>query len=288
MDNKIHIDEYVADTVKEYDDAQDIGQQYISSQWKLLRDDTKSYFIDSGCYSESGKRIAVEPFSSDKADEIESLESYIGYLRQCANYRLPSRSVKDAIIPRAAFSNEVLAACNHILCSPQWHDPLFLRLALMAFRVHTIANLMGLLPPVKEKSDLMGVIGAGSLILFSLIAFILLIASPYFVSVALVSVAKGDEGSTITAMYLIGFTIYLFWELKVKVKKKNEGNFSNGYDYEFEYNEWDRLGFYQSSWWSTGAGARFYFESMAKKGVNIPPMAIDLCAALESSILNGK
>ena len=270
--------------LKEYDELQQAGERYITNKWKFLREYTRSYLIASGCYNKDGERINVETFNSDQTNEIDLLESSLGRLKLCADYRLPSRSDKEAIISRDAESDEVLFACDNVLRRLEWNDPFFLRLALSAFTVHRLAYLMFRLPTKKEKSVFMSIIGAGSLLFFWFLAFMLVLASPYFVSVALISVIKGNEGSTILMMYFIGFTIYLMIALKGKEKKRKNNNSIYEYDYQFEYDEWETLNSNKTSLYTVGAGAKFYFQEMVKKGVNIPPIAIDLCVALEDSL----
>lgn len=286
MGNLVDTGELAVELAKEYDDAQKAGKHYISSQWKYLKEETKSHLTASGCYNKHGKSIDIEPFSSDEADEVDSLEHQIGYLHQCANSKLSSRSENFSVSPSAAYSKEVLNACSNLLYSQKWHDPIFLRLALRAYRMYSMIDLMGLglIPRLKNESNLSITVSAVLRVVFVLLAITLTIAAPLFIALALTSAAKGELAGSATALYAIAFTIYLLWALTTKIKKQNYGYFTNRYDFELEYNEWKKLDYFESSWCSTGAGARFYLEGMARKGINITPIAIDLCAALESSL----
>ena len=267
----------------EYDTTQEAGKIYILKQWKYLTVYTRNYLNGSGCYNQDGVRINVE--YSDLSHEIDSLEYMLGCLKLCAEYKLPSRQDRDAIIDNVADNDEVLSACDDILYMPQWHDPYFLRLALRAFGTHRIARLMIFLPTAeKEKSSFKLTVGAIATFFFGLLALILVLASPYIISEALISAVKGDTGNTVFMMYLIGFTIYLSLALKKISKKRINKSTANNYDYQFEYDEWNKLKFDKTSWFTLGAGARYYFQEMARKGVHVPPIAIDLCVALEASL----
>ena len=215
--------------LRDYEIAQEAGKMYILKQWKFLTDNTKIYLIGSGCYTQDGDRINDE--YSRLSDEITSLESCLGHLKQCADFR-PSRQHRELILGSVAYSDEVLFAFDEILYMPQWNDPFFLRLALGAFGVHRVAYLIFMLPPAeKEQSSFMITIGTGALLFFSFLSLILVMASPYVISEALISIAKGDKDNTVFMMYLIGFTIYLLLALKERLKKRKNSNLIHSEDY---------------------------------------------------------
>lgn len=266
----------------EYDIAQEVGKLFILKKWKFLTENTKNYLTGSGCYSPDGDRINNE--DSRLSDEITSLESRLGYLKQCADFR-PSRNHRELIFGNVANSDEVLFACDEILYNPQWNDPFFLRLALDAFGVHRVAYLIFMLPPAeKDKSSFMIAIGTAALLFFGLLTLMFVLALPYIISEALISAVTGDKDNTVFMMYLIGLTIYLLLAFKEKLKKRKNTNLIQSYDYQFEYDEWERLNFHKTSWSTVGVGAKFYFQEMIRQGVRLPPIAIDLCAALEASM----
>lgn len=284
MGENIDIDEFSKELAKEYDEAQKVGKKYISAQWKSLKAETKSYLVASGCYHSNGRQLEVETFSSEQAEEVQLLEHHVGYLQLCASYNLPSRSSKNAIIPRTAYSENVFIAIDELLYTVTWHDPVFLRLALRAYRNSQMVNLMEMLPPIKEESGLFIASKATIQIILGLIALSIILASPYFLGLSLTSAAKGHESDAIFSFYMVGLAIWSWLELKERANKNKKGDFKNIYDYEFEYNEWKKIDFYKTSWCSTGAGAKFYIEAMAKKGVHVEPIAIDICATLEKSL----
>lgn len=270
------LDDIVNEGVDDYDKSQKVGQQYIRNSWKLLKEETQTCLVTSNCYNQKGQRLEVE---YGEAEDIEELEYHIGKLKQSADCKLPSRTEEGAMIEGGALSDDVLMACDHLLFYPQWHDPSFLRLAMRAFRTHKLANLMTRLPAIKEAKYWL--VKPTLLILYGILGFLLMLASPYFIAIALTSAAQGNEGVAASALYVVGAAVFILAHQKNLTKdigKPINGN-------EVEYNEWYRLNDYQAgSWLTTGAGAKFYFEEMARKGVNVPPVAIDLCAALETSV----
>lgn len=275
----MEMDDAINELADDYEKSQKAGQEYIRKVWRFLKEGTKTYLITSSCYDQRGQRLEVE---FGVADDIDTLESYLGSLNRCAECNLPSRTVENSTIQREAFSEDVLAACDEFLYRHQWHDPHFLRLALRALRIHKLANLMTRLPAIKEEKHWIFLVKAISLMIYGILGFLLMLASPYFIGVALTSAAKGDEGGAVFALYFVGLAIFIFAHQKNFAKDIGKPTSED----EVEYSEWYRLNPYAvGSWLSTGAGAKFYFQEMARKGVNVPPVAIDLCAVLEASVL---
>lgn len=278
MDEAITEDAELDDVIKkgadDYDKSQKEGQEYIRKAWSVLKKETKAFLMTSGWYDQHGKQIEVEDRFPD--DAVNNLEHSLATLKRCAEYSLPLRTTKDWFIKGEALSDDVLVACDELLYMNQFHEPIFFRLALRAVRIHRLANLMTRLPAINEKFLLVEPIFK---IIVAILAGLLALASPYFLGVALTAAAKGDQDSAVFSLYAIGLAIlFVGWVNNLAKDESISGD-------ELEYKEWYMNPFVVGSWLSTGAGAKFYFQEMAKKGVNVPPLAIDLCAALEASVL---
>ncbi|MDD1626927.1 MAG: hypothetical protein LUQ26_05565 [Methylococcaceae bacterium] len=262
------------DVAQDYEDSLKAGQEFIKKNWMGLKQETKDSLVDFGSYDNRGRRLK----ESEIGDKSENLEYQVGILSRCTNYKLPSRSETDVLILKEAYSDEVLYACEFLLYSSQWHDPRFLRLGLNAIRKHQMANLLLQLPPDQKNKflhiKLFASYGAGILLI------LIVLLSPGLLGLALVSAAKGDLESTVQALYVMGFGIW------IRNLMKNISENMTKVDQDVKsYEAWSWLGLRGGDWLLIGSGAKFSFQEMAKNSVFVPPLAIDLCTVLEANVL---
>ncbi len=261
---------------RDYDDsAEKAGQEFIRKNWNRLKPRTTETLISSGYYDNHGNRDQ-EHFGGG---EVEHLEFNVGLLDRCDHCSLPNRSDNGAHISKDVYSDDIFGACVDLLYQPLWHDPQFLRLALNAFPKHQMANLLFILPPIKEDKPLFLFIKFLAIVGFGFLLFLITISSPYFLGLAFVSAAQGDIESTVFALYVLGSGVWIHFFMKNMTNNESKKS-----QYEKNYDAWNGLRSHWG-WQSTGSGARFCFHEMAKNGVSVPPLAFDLCAALEASIL---
>lgn len=273
-------DDAVSKLADEYDKSREIGQKYISSAWKQLTTAIKDRLVATGHYSSNGGRSGNEDCPCDVESEVESLEYQLGKLKACADCKLPSRTDKNAQIGYEAVTDDIRFTCDEILYKAQWHDPWFIRLGLRAISKQQMANLWIPAP----KTDRFIEFKAVAMFVAGLLCMVLVYASPYFVGDALVSATKGNLGDTVLACYVLGFTWWLHELIKniTTVVKPETQDAKN----ETAFNTWVRLDCLMQPLYTTGAGLKVYLEKMVMDGIEVPPIAFDLCSALEHCLFN--
>jgi len=250
-----------------YDAFLSAGMGAISRNWSDLSEATRQVLLTSRHFNERGKVQTLDRESGD--ERIERFGYALGRIQRCASVKLPERSNWGASIPEEVWSSDVYGACAEILHDALGHETPFLRLALGAIKQHELATLLRRLPAPK-RPHLWGHA------LFLAICIALVLAAPTLVAIALVSAGHGDVGGTALALYGLGFVLWMVKTLREMSK------IAPTTPDEAAYFAWSWLGPYGSGPWTmTGAGAEFYLEKMARQEIRVPPVAVDLCAALK-------
>ena len=274
----------VLDEMAEDTDSQHLaGQMHILRRWGSMALSTRELLTNSGYYDQRGTRLHPEDplLSWMPAGDVDRLEWTLGAFKQCLAAKLPTRSEEGALIPVKALSNEVIEACNDLLLVPQWHDPEFLRCAILAMAAHEEAFALTMTPPKKKLS----VAGPFFLGLFHLVLAFLV---PYGLAAGLMAAMDHDIGSAVWSFYLVGVGLNSVFAMKEKNSKALTTHTKSprvqddmGGHFEYAYNAWlwFRL---QHGIVVTGSAASFHIERMANEGINVPPVAFDLCRALSA------
>ena len=246
-----------------------LGQRRIQERWKSLASGTRDVLQESGCYTDRGKRVPVgDELGVAPQHDIASLEYALGVMSRCTAASRRDRHRAGEDVPGDALSDEVLAQCNEVLSVPAWRDPVFLRLGLAATAQHELACAMVAAGPEKEVST--------SVVFLTVIAMaVLLLISPIPLGFALVSATHGELGGTIVALYGLAVCIYPVWW----AKQKQAG--TDIPEAERRYIAWSQFRHVHGTG-SIGAGAQHYLVQMAARGVPVPAVAFDLCAALQA------
>jgi hypothetical protein len=159
-------------------------------------------------------------------------------------------------------------------------EPEFLRLALKALRVHRMANALAL--GVRSRSLLLP---TGSLLLlgaFWLFSALFLLASPALIAAALSAAARGQGGEATVVLYIIAIGSLMLIGLRTYERAQSQRTQN-----EQEFDVWSR---FESHWgwtdrWTlVGAGATTYLEDAVRRGADIPPLALDICALLSARV----
>ena len=259
------------DLAQSYDIARLAGQRRIQERWRFLLGRTRALLEASGFYSERGARVpTAEDFGRVPEHDIERLEYALGVLFLCARATLPDRSKAGAPIPYEARDRDVPTQCAEVLFLPGWRDPEFLRLGLSAIVQHELAEALELAGPSTSKSAALGCLGG-------IFAATVLFLSPAALASALVSASRSDLAGAVVALYFVGLcALVLDW-----AKKKEAGK--DVPEPERRYVAWIQFRYTHDSA-AIGAGAEHYLKEMATKGVRVPAVAIDLCAALRAHL----
>lgn len=261
-----------------HEDSVNAGRKVIGHCWTRMSEQTRSLLVASNYYSAGGSRqeIAYE----DTSDAIDSLEYNLGVLKRCVDSTLPKRGEPNGMVPGVALTDEVLNSAGEILYERHL-EPTFLRLALQAIGKHELANLLTKLSPMREDRFL--VFRTIVRLLFGLLTIGLVLASPFLLGTALVSSTQGDVAGTVGALYGLGITALLAWEMKTfpeKSKKRSPD--------EIAYGFWTKVAFsINGPWLSTGAGLGAHLEDLLRQRVSVPAVAFDLCAALHRVVSSG-
>lgn len=249
-----------------YKTAQAQGQLLLSQRWVALLESTKSALMDSGFYSESGKRLEITSARSNAPQhDCERLEYAIGVLRQCVGAKLPQRTEKGAPIPVEAVTDEVPLAVSDLLSVREWHDPVLLRLALYAVCMHQKANALSFVgPPSSESLPLGCAVGA--------LKLALLLAMPVSLAAGIAGALRQDVVGASLAFYVFGAGVLACLAWSDRGDKKATG-------FELAYNSWTTLQI-EGFGGGAGAGALEQLRRMASDGVKVPASAFDLAEML--------
>jgi hypothetical protein len=267
-----------------YDVAVRAGQAALSRRWRSLGERTKELLTSAGYYTGSGERKPVELENrNERADSIESLEYNLGVIARCAASTLPDRPLKGVALPPETNSEQVLTACSELLYLRQWRDAQFFRMALQAVAMSKFADALWRLP-VKESDWYVATKGIGSVGLLAIYG-LLFIGSPLLAANTMVAAATGDSVGATVGMYGLG-VVYLLSKFKQRLKGGQPTTPS-----EKAHEAWAGILYrhYQTGGWlSTGVGAAVYLKGMMDSGVEVPPIAFDLCAALQEATLGSR
>lgn len=257
-----------------YELAQKEGQKFIANTWETLNKTVKEYLVTEGVWEVYGKRR--EDNEEVSFSKVADLEYAIGILHQAAMVDIPSRSKLDAEISYHAYVSQIFDASEEILSKKELHDPVFLRLALVAVRVHEMANLLVRLPGEKEPS----IIG----IVFDMIWIAIVgITYPFLITAFLIMVSEHDKQVAYVLSYLVFLSGASLWGAHKKSLKHKSKFLSSD---EITYNAWLQLSpiLRTGPWLAVGVGARVYFEQVIRNGGNIPLIVFDLLTVLENSV----
>ncbi len=287
VSNNLEVDEEQA----YYDKSVEAGQKVIRESWRQLTSATQKLFFASGRWSERGqiqKQASEREWGAgewDADDKVKRLEVTLGTLSRCAAAQIPyARNDPKAIVPREAFSDDVLHECIELAADPTWHEPLFLRLALRAICQHEMANLLTRLPVVENQKDppfaaLWAFFKVAGILMVGATSLVLYLASPLLLGIALVQANKGELGAAAIALYGLGL---LWWLHSYSKSKSNGDNLSTD---EKTYRAWSSLCQWPFQTHAIGEGALAHLEKMKRDGFDVPHIAFDVCAALRATIL---
>lgn len=270
-----------ADHQQRHDPQALAGQEHIRRRWSCLAPSTRELLMKSGYYDLRGNRLQPEvpPPSWLLETDAERLESALGAFKLCLAAKVPSRQDPPGTpIPVEAVTKEVLSACDEILMVPLWHDPEFLRFGLLALAAHQQADALSMAAPDKSLSvwrPLLAMLGRGVLVLLA----------PYGLATGLMAVLRQELWPAIGGFFLLawGVSAAVAPSAAAKCKPSRAPTASEdlAQHFLFAYNAWSRFR-YDQQLGLVGAAARFYLERMANEGVNVPPVAFDLCEALRA------
>jgi hypothetical protein len=159
---------------------------------------------------------------------------------------------------------------------PSWHDPEFLRYGILAVAAHEEANALTMAPPEMKLS------AAGPLV-EGLFRLALSLLAPYGLATGLMAVMKQDLWPAVWGFCLLGVGVSAarskLGEQSTPLTKapRAEDDLAKHFEYAYKSWSWFRL---QRQLGVTGGAAKFHIERMANEGVNVPPVALDLCEAL--------
>lgn len=245
-----------------YDEAAAAGQGVIRERWGRLSETTRAVLARSGFYSARGERLKVEhSFGDDPRADTERLEHALGMFKQCISSKVPMRSEKGAPIPHEALTDDVLLSCEELLYVLDWHDPEFLRLALGAVAAHQQANALKLAGPSSSGTGLGALAVAG-----------LLLITPLALAAGVVAAFEHNVVGAAVAFYVVGGGVLAAVRGQEPGKNLSPAERTHLAWWQFRYLQGGAV---------VGAGARFQLERMAVDGVNVPPVAFDICAALQ-------
>lgn len=255
------------DLADQYDATRLAGQRCIQDRWHFLLPPTRELLQASGFYSDRGTAVKnAEHASRMPEHDVGSLEAAVGVLSLCARSLLPDRRKSSAPIPPEAIDPDVPSHCADLLFLPAWRDPEFLRLGLRAIAQHEKADALAMVRVSKPKSATAGAIGG-------IFSAVMLYLSPAALGIALVSATHGDLAGTVAALYFVGLVALL-----VSSASKNDAG-EDISEYERRYLAWSEFG-HEHAGTAFGAGAEYQLKDLASKGVRVPSIAFDICAAL--------
>lgn len=258
---------------KTYDDSAAVGRDFIRQCWSLMDAGARAWLVASKHFDEHGRPQQLN--YGEGAEDAEQFFYEVGILKRCADSTLPYRSDANGVIPSEALNGEVLGAAGSLLHSSVGRDPSFLRLALSAIRQREIALLLTRLPALKK--DRFPIVRAIGIFGFLIFVGLLVLASPALLGNAIASAAKGDTDSTVLALYGLAFVALMAGTLRNFSKLTAET-----LD-EKAHAAWIQLHHMTlGPWQVTGVGTRAYLEKMIGDGILVPPVALDICAALSA------
>jgi hypothetical protein len=257
-----------------YDEQRHEGQRRIQRCWQYLAPATRAVLTGSGFYSERGQVLdGAERMAREPEDDIERLEYALGALAKCAAAKLPYPGDKEAPWPKDALHGDIPGRCEELLLCPAWRDPQFLRLGLRAVATHETAKALQLATPAKAKSIALGCF-------VGVVSFVLVLLLPAALGGALVSAAQGELGATVIALYCAAVCLWPVWWSKQKEAGRDTT------DADRRYLAWAH---FQAHSGETiiGAGAQHRLSELVRKGVQVPDLVYDLCAALQQATQRG-
>jgi hypothetical protein len=263
------MDAAVEKMADEYERVLKLGQKQIRDRWHVLLPSTRRALVVTGFYSERGERLKPEdpPYSRELKDDVETLEAGLGRFKACAGAKLPARKDKGVTIPGEALTDEVLSSCESILCVPEWQDPDFLRLALIAIAAHQEANMLTMIGPKNTDS----LVSTALRVVGGLVKVVVLYASPFAAAAGIAAAVRQDVGSAAVSFYIVA------WAIWCAVTAKNTG--SEGTVWERSYGAWQNFR-YSRAFGVIGASAGRELDRMATEGCRVPHIAFDVCEAL--------
>lgn len=268
-------DESIKQLAELYDIPVEAGKALIVKHWRFFNAAFRDWLVSSHQYSDDGKVLSVASGNDDAL--VTELEYHLGTIHLCNEVRLPSpRMESSEAFPY--FISHARSSAAFLLFHPYGQDPTVLRLALRAVAQQEKARLLESLPTSQEY----GIVRfLGRLGLFT-ISGVLLLASPSFLASVLTSAAAGKFGDTALGCYGLAFTALLVRWVKKLIREEVDSTSSSLERQTLR--AWhhlvdDRF----ESWTGSGAGARALLEDMLRRGLKVPPIAIDLCDALNAN-----
>lgn len=248
-------DSQKSELADEYEKSIAAGRIFIRRNWSQFHQSSRDWF------------------DKQSPEEIEQLEYELGTLARCADVNLPPRTDAAGEIAREALAREVPDVAGGMLAPERNQEPMFLRLALSAIRIHEMAWLQIRLPVIESPSTYALTTKLIAALSGGIATMIGIFSIPFMLGMGLVASQKGDAGDAIFWFYGIGITAFVYqWLKNINEKEKLSTD-------EIAFIGW--AGLHGTGYGlRTGVGASVYLSQMLGKGVQVPLVALDLCAML--------
>lgn len=257
------------DPADRYEPAVVAGRRFIRDQWGGLRESTKKWICEFRECDEATYLAANWPVQFGR---VEALEYELGVMSLCL--RAEPFFIAGEPMPIEAVTDEVLASAKALVSGRRPIEPLFLQLALNAVIRHQLSSSF-LQIPVDEGNSVTRAKLAIKLA-FLMLERGLYYLRPVMAGIVLVQANQSDLAGVILGGYGVGASIVASqicdkWILVPEVSVSQKA-----------YRHWCALEVH-GKWLEGGEGAAVYLRQMLNRGVAIPPVAFDLCAALTAS-----
>jgi len=241
------------------------ADKHVREWWQRFDPMTRAALSDAG-YTEKGRRYDEEDVAADWAFDVRRL---IGLSL------LASRAQGDLLDeqwegwPLLSDSDATMLA-DTVLYTPRLHTPELIGFALrfvvitQAARATSTEAMFG--PARRAKVSIPRAVTSGVL------AFGLVLAFPAAVGALLTFAAQGQLGWAIAAASVVGVGAAVLHEVLTRDSPRRASRAEH----------WTGL-LWRPHSDSTGAGLRARLEEMIRNGVAVPPVAIDLCHALQAA-----
>lgn len=241
------------------------GESHIHGSWLWLQPSTVRALVDSGFYSSTGRRQSDVSSGGAPFKDGERLEYALGVLKRSASAKLPLRNQPGQAIPDAALSEEVLTQALALVAVPQWRDPVFLRLALVAVAKHQQAVAL---------SQVGAEVGEGKGWLGAAVRVVMLLAMPPALAVGISSAVSHQLIQAAVSFYVLAVGL-----LAARGTAREPTPPARGEYWDLAYEQWVQFEL-DGGPGQTGLGALERLRAAQALGVKIPIVAFDLADCL--------
>jgi hypothetical protein len=252
----------IAEGAKAWDDKVALGREQIRSRWQYLHPKTRDYLAAHG-YDRHGRHVE----SADLPEDIGQLEYSLGVFQEARSAEPPGK--KGDPIPPCLTNDNVLHEAANLLFDRRACDPEFVRAAIHACIKQQFSSAVSFLyfsggSIEGKRVTLPRTIGRiAAFVIFSL-------GLPFAVGNGLASAFQGDGAA---ASLFALFAMFAYGVLKAWYKKPETPEY-------LAYQAWFSL-MYRGFHIGTGHGIEKQLADMLRRGVGVPSVLFDLCAALQ-------